>query len=138
MHGSRQIVVVVIALLLISEIASQMNDVFGEGAGFFGGLFVAVVQWYFARKAKAHVRYYFYLVIPTLMFTIIPIGIRIWNFVHGEEMGILQKFWKFGPTFISFLLPIILLLYVYWDLRPREKPSIAEKTASEAPNGRKT
>jgi hypothetical protein len=131
MHGSRQIVIVVIALLLISEVASQMNNIFGEGAGFFGGLFVAVVQWYFARKAKAHVKYYFYVIIPTIIFTVVPTSIRIWNFVHGEETGILKKLWEFGPTFISFILPVVLLLYVYWDLRPRETPSLPQKTTSE-------
>ncbi|MBN1655009.1 MAG: hypothetical protein JXA30_14665 [Deltaproteobacteria bacterium] len=120
MQSSRRIILIVIALLLISEVASQIKDIFGVGPGVVGGLLVAVVQWYFARKAKAHVKYYLYIMVPTILFTVIPTGIRIWNFFQGEETALIRKLWEFGPIFISFILPVFLLLYVYWDLRPRE------------------
>ena len=120
MHTSRRIVVVVIALLLISEIASQIKLIFGVGPGLIGGLLVAVVQWYFAKKAKAHVRYYLYVMVPTVVFTVIPTGFRIWSLFNSEETAWLGKLWEFAPIFITFILPVFLLLYVYWDLRPQE------------------
>jgi len=120
MHTSRRLILIVIALLLISEIASQIKAIFGVGPGIIGGVVVAVVQWYFARKAKAHVKYYLYIMVPTVLFTVIPTAIRIWNFFRGEETAFWQKLWEIGPAFITFILPVFLLLYVYWDLRPRD------------------
>ncbi len=120
MHTSRRLILIVIALLLISEIASQIKAIFGVGPGIIGGALVAAVQWYFARKAKAHVKYYLYIMVPTVLFTVIPIAFRAWRFFQGEEIALWEKVWEMGPTFITFILPVFILLYVYWDLRPRE------------------
>jgi hypothetical protein len=125
MHISRRLILVVIALLLISEIASQINSLFGVGPGIVGGVLVAIVQWYFARKAKAHVKYYLYILVPTVLFTVIPTAIRVWNFFQGDELAFWSILWNIGPTLITFILPVFLLLYVYWDLRPREQSSSA-------------
>lgn len=113
-----RIVTVVIAMLLIFQIGSMISGLFGMAWGAVSALVVAGVSFFSARIAKAGGKTSAWFLLPTMLFTIIPFCYTIWK-VTTIDTGWLNIALKFGPFFIGFAGPVVLLLIVVFEFRKR-------------------
>jgi len=112
----RRVIVVIISLLVISEIARLASNFTGYAGGLAGVIITAAVYFYCARKARAGVNYTIWILAPTIIFGIIPTIAKVWGFFTDKEPSLFQRIWEYGPFFISFIIPVALLLFIYIDL----------------------
>ena len=112
----RRVIVVIISLLVISEIARLASNLMGHAGGLAGVIIPAAVYFYCARKARAGVNYTIWILAPTVIFGIIPTVAKVWGFFTDEDPSLLQRVWEYGPFFISFVIPVALLLFIYIEL----------------------
>ena len=113
-----RIVAAVIAMLLIFQIGSLISSLFGMAWGTVSSVVVAGVSFFSARIAKAGGKTSAWFLLPTILFTILPIAYTVWKVVTVDT-GWLDMALKFGPFFIGFAGPVILLLIVFYELRKR-------------------
>lgn len=111
-------VAAVISLLLIHQIGMLISGVFGMVWGLLASVIVAVVTFFSVRLAKAGGKGSFWFLLPTLLFTLVPIVIVMWR-VFTRDTAWLDRLGSIGPFFVGFALPIILLLLIYFELRKR-------------------
>lgn len=121
----RIVLLISIGLLVISEIFKWMFGLMGGLGGFIGGLLTAAVFFYCGIKARAGIKYSTWILVPTILFTIIPTVAKIWKMIGEKESSFFQLVWQYGPYLLSFVLPVLLLLYVYLSLgKHLEKTSV--------------
>ena len=114
MNIVRKILVVVIGLMILREVISCLTDLIGAVPALISGVLVFAVQLFCSRLAKANLRYYSYILIPTLLFTVFPIAVRLWNLIEFRKDSASPYIWTFGPEVITFVLPVMLLLIAFW------------------------
>ena len=112
----RTVLVISVALLVISEFFKWTSFFFGNIAGLFGGIVTAVVFIVCGKMARAGIRYNVWILVPTVLFTIIPTVSKIWRFFTDNDASFLQQLWQYGPYFLGFILPVVMLLAVYLAL----------------------
>ncbi len=105
------LILTVITLLVASEIFSWLHDVSKTTEGLISGVIIFAVYIYFVKKAHERVSTTTLLLMPVLICTVIPIGIRVYNFFN-EDTSMIQNL----PFVFSFVLPILLLAIVYFGL----------------------
>ena len=112
----RTIILFTIILIVISEVISWIYGLLGGVGGLVGALVVAAVFIYCGKMAKAGTRYSVWILVPTIIFTIIPATAKVWSFFADTETSTVKLLWQYGPYFFRFVLPVALLLYVYVKL----------------------
>jgi hypothetical protein len=122
----RRIVATVIAMLLVFQIGSLISSLFGMAWGAVSALVVAGVSFFSARIAKAGGKTSAWFLLPTVLFTIVPLSFKLWK-AATQDSGWLDRAIGFGPFIIGFVAPVILLLIVFYGLRKR--------TPENRPNG---
>jgi len=110
----RKILVAVIALLIFREVASGLANLLGAAPALIGGILVIAVQLVCSHLARANLRYYSYIFIPTLLFTIVPAALKIRAALNFQEQTPAARLWIIAPEVVSFVLPVLLLLVAYW------------------------
>jgi uncharacterized membrane protein len=126
----RKILVAVIALLIFREIISCLTGVVGAAPALIGGIIAVAVQMYCSRLAKANFRYYGYLLIPTLIFAVIPAALKLREVLGSQRQDPAARFLVIAPEAIGFALPIILLLVAYWVIG-RRIPLVGSETTKD-------
>lgn len=114
----RFLIATVISLLLIHQIGTLISNVFGVAWGLASSVIVALVSFFSARLAKTGGKSSFWFLIPTLLFTIVPIVMTVLS-AFTSDTSWLGRFVNMMPFLLGFGLPIILLLLVYFELRKR-------------------
>jgi len=115
----RYIIASVIAMLLVFQVGSLISSVFGMTWGLLSGAVVAVVSFVSSRLAKkAGGKRSFWFLLPTLLFTVFPITFMVWKSVTRDTSGF-DRLVTFTPFIVGFVLPVLLLLVVYYELRKR-------------------
>ena len=113
----RYIIALAIAMLLIFQIGSLIAGIFGMAWGVISAVVVAVVSFFSARLAKAGGKGSLWFLLPTLVFTVIPISLMVWRGM-SEDASWLDRLIMLTPFIVGFGAPIVLLL-VYYELRKR-------------------
>ena len=113
----RYIIALAIAMLLIFQIGSLIAGIFGMAWGVISAVVVAVVSFFPARLAKAGGKGSLWFLLPTLVFTVIPISLMVWRGMT-EDASWLDRLIMLTPFIVGFGAPIVLLL-VYYELRKR-------------------
>ncbi len=122
----RYIVASVIALLLVFQIGSLISGLFGIAWGAVSAVVVTVVAFVSARLARAGGRSSLWFLLPTLLFTVIPMVFIVWSAL-AEEVSWFDRLLRLTPFVVGFGAPIVLLLMVYFELRKRtlqSRPSL--------------
>ena len=113
---ARRLIEVAIELLIISQIGSWLYGLFGTIPALVAAAFVGIVQFVCSRRAAANVKHYFYILVPTILFTVLPSSVRIYNYINGKSEPLLVRIWDVSPVLISFVIPVVLLTVAWFCL----------------------
>ncbi|MEO8145007.1 MAG: hypothetical protein ABI654_12420 [Betaproteobacteria bacterium] len=114
----RGLVVLVIALLVVYQVGAWIYLAFGLAAGIVSATLVASVSFFSSRMARSGGGRTAWFLIPTLLFTVVPLGAKIWTFVT-ESGSLWDRMIELVPFIVGFAAPVFLLLVVYVGLRNR-------------------
>jgi hypothetical protein len=114
----RMLVVAAIALLLIYQVGTWLASAFGGLWGVASAVVVAAVSFFSARLARSDVGNTAWFLVPTLLFTIIPLAATVWTALTASPSWF-DRLVSVTPFLVGFVLPVLLLLLVYKGLRER-------------------
>ncbi len=121
----RRLVVAAIALLVVHQVGTWIYAAFGLAAGIVSAAVVTVISVMSARMARVGGGSTAWFLVPTLLFTVVPLAAKLWGLYTSETSG-----WDWVvalvPFLVGFALPVLLLLAVYTGLRNR---SLARRSA---------
>lgn len=117
----RKMIVIIMASLLIHQAGSIVASLFGWAWGSAIAILVAAITFFSVRMAKASSTGAMWYMLPTLLFTIIPVGWMLWKNFHQTETGLFERLLNMSSFLIGFALPMALLFIIYLELRPRRR-----------------
>ncbi len=113
----RTLTLVAISLLCLDEIFRFVGTTGNRIWAVLAGLVAIALYWYFGRLARESGKGYRWLLITPIIFTIIPVYLQLSKL--GAESGI--SWWgqllANLPWFLGFVVPIGLLMWIYYVLR---------------------
>jgi hypothetical protein len=115
---NRTLVATAIACLLLYQVGTWIAAVAGGLWGAASALVVALVSFVSAKLARAGAASTGWFLVPTLLFTVIPLGARVWNALTRQTSAF-DIVVDLTPMLVGFVIPVALLLLVYQDLRRR-------------------
>jgi hypothetical protein len=117
----RRLVVLAISLLVIYQVSVWIYAAFGVAAGVIAAALVTVVSFFSARMAKLGAANSAWFMVPTLLFTIVPLGAKLFT-LYTTESTAWSRLIDLMPLLVGFVLPVALLVVVYAELRRRQAP----------------
>lgn len=115
----RKMVIATIALLLIYQVGTWIAAFFG---GFWGGLaalVVAAVSVVCVRFAGNRAGNTAWIFVPLLLFALVPLVAKVWSTLADNESTWIDHVIAITPFLVGFVIPVVLLLLVYTELRRR-------------------
>ncbi|KQT36601.1 MULTISPECIES: hypothetical protein [unclassified Methylophilus] len=113
---NRKLVLTALICLLLYQVGTWITVVAGAVWGAGAALVVAVVSYVSARLAKRGATSTIWFLVPTLLFTVIPLLAKLWS-AFTSQTGIVDMLVDLIPLLVGFVIPVILLSAVYLDLR---------------------
>lgn len=110
----------VIVLLVVSQIATLVSGLLGMAWGLVSAVVVGAVSFFSMRLARAGGQASLWFLLPTLLFTVLPVVMVVWN-VFTAETSLLDRLAALLPFILSFALPMVLLALAYYELRKRTR-----------------
>lgn len=111
-----------IVLLVLHAVGSWAYAALGGAAAIVSAVLVGGVSVFSARMAGFGQGNNAWFVVPTLVFTALPLAARLWTLI-GTERGWWARLVEFAPFLIGFAAPVLLLLLVYLELGRRARGS---------------
>jgi hypothetical protein len=130
----RRIIVAVIAMLLVYQMGVWLAVLWGAVGATLSTVIVAAVTFFCAYMARVGAGHVGWFLVPTLLFTLIPVAARAWNF-FTEKRTWWERVVEHAPFLVGFLLPVLLLMVIYLELRRREAAAAKSSTSPEASTG---
>jgi hypothetical protein len=119
----RRVVMLAIVLLVLHAVGTWTYAVLGVAAAIVAAVLVGAVSIFSARIAGLGEGNNAWFVVPTVVFTALPLTARLWTLVIVE-----QSWWtrivEFAPFLIGFAAPVLLLLIAYLQLGRRALRSV--------------
>ena len=113
-----------IVLLVLHAVGTSTYAALGVPAAIVAAALVGAVSIFSARMAGLGEGNNAWFVVPTVVFTVLPLAARLWTLATAE-----QSWWtrtvEFAPFLIGFAAPVLLLLLAYLDLGRRAEASSA-------------
>ena len=113
---NRKLVLTALICLLLYQVGTWITVVAGAMWGAGAALVVAVVSYVSARLAKRGATSTIWFLVPTLLFTVIPLLAKLWS-AFTSQTGIVDMLVDLIPLLVGFVIPVVLLSAVYLDLR---------------------
>lgn len=113
---NRKLVLTALICLLLYQVGAWITVVAGAVWGAGAALVVAVVSYVSARLAKRGATSTIWFLVPTLLFTVIPLLAKLWS-AFTSQTGIVDMLVDLIPLLVGFVIPVVLLSAVYLDLR---------------------
>jgi hypothetical protein len=114
----RKIILTAIICLLLYQVGTWITVLAGAVWGAGAAVVVAVVSYVCARLAKRGATSTIWFLIPTLLFTVIPLLAKAWS-LFTSQTGIVDALVDLVPLLVGFVFPVALLSAVYLDLRKK-------------------
>ena len=99
-------------LVVLHAVGLWTYTTLGLAAAIASVLLVAAVSLFSARMAGLGAGNHAWFVIPTVLFTVVPLAARLWTLVSVEESGWVRAL-EVLPFLGGFAVPVLLLLLVY-------------------------
>jgi E3 ubiquitin-protein ligase DOA10 len=115
---NRKLVLTALICLLLYQVGTWITIVAGAVWGAGAAVIVAVVSYVSARLAKRGATSTIWFLVPTLLFTVIPLLAKFWS-AFTSQTGIADMLLDLTPLLVGFVIPVILLSMVYLDLRKK-------------------
>ncbi|HSH86492.1 MAG: hypothetical protein ACAH08_08225 [Methylophilus sp.] len=115
---NRKLVLTAIICLLLYQVGTWITVIAGAMWGASAAVVVAVVSYVSARLAKRGATSTIWFLVPTLLFTVIPLLAKLWS-AFTSQTGIADMLLDLTPLLVGFVIPVILLSMVYLDLRKK-------------------
>jgi hypothetical protein len=116
----KRVVMLAIVLLVLHAVGTWTYSALGVGAAVVSALLVGAVSIFAARMATRGAGNHAWFVVPTLVFTAVPLAARLWTLLAIEQ-GWWTRAIDFAPFLIGFALPVLLLLSAYLELGSRKQ-----------------
>ena len=107
-----------IVLLVLHAVGTWTFAAFGPAAAIVSAVLVGAVSIFSARMAGPGNHAWF--VVPTAVFTAVPLAGRLWTLFTAEQSG-WTRVVEFAPFVIGFAAPVLLLLAAYLELGRRAR-----------------
>ena len=110
-----------IALLLVFQVGNWIAAFYG---GFWGGmaaLVVAAICIVCVRLAGRSAGNSAWFLVPSLAFAVVPLVARIWAALADNQSTWFDHVIAIAPFLVGFVIPVVLLLVVYTELRRRAR-----------------
>jgi len=112
----RRVIMLAIILLVLHAVGAWSYSILGSAAALAAAVLVGAVSLLSARLAGSGNGAWF--VVPTLVFTALPLAGRLWTLTRVEE-----NWWsrtvEFSPFLVGFAAPVLLLLAAHLQLASR-------------------
>jgi hypothetical protein len=128
----RTLILTAITLLAVSEALDLMTLLVGNIGGFIGGVVVAAVYIACGRMARAGVGYHGWIILPTFLFVVLPLIYQTWHFFTSEGKSLAGRLMENAPFLLSFVIPMILLVFVYFKLAGHVEKAAAPADAKRS------
>ena len=119
----RRVVMLATVLLVLHAVGTWANSALGVAAAIVSAVLVGAVSIFSARMAGLGQGNNAWFVVPTVVFTAVPLAARLWTLFAIE-----QSWWtravEFAPFLIGFAAPVLLLLMAYLELGHRARRSV--------------
>lgn len=115
---NRKLVLAALICLLLYQVGTWITFIAGAVWGAGAAVVVAVVSYVSARLAKRGATSTIWFLVPTLLFTVIPLLAKLWS-AFTSQTGIADMLLDLTPLLVGFVIPVILLSMVYLDLRKK-------------------
>lgn len=115
---NRKMILAAIICLLLYQVGTWITFVAGAVWGAGAAVIVAVVSYVCARLAKRGATSTIWFLIPTLLFTVLPLLAKAWS-LFTSQTGIADTLIDLVPLLVGFVIPVGLLSSVYLDLRKK-------------------
>jgi len=115
---NRKMILAAIICLLLYQVGTWITFVAGAVWGAGAAVIVAVVSYVCARLAKRGATSTIWFLIPTLLFTVLPLLAKAWS-LFNNQTGIADTLIDLVPLLVGFVIPVGLLSSVYLDLRKK-------------------
>lgn len=115
---NRKMILAAIICLLLYQVGTWITFVAGAVWGAGAAVIVAVVSYVCARLAKRGATSTIWFLIPTLLFTVLPLLAKAWG-LFNSQTGIADTLIDLVPLLVGFVIPVSLLSSVYLDLRKK-------------------
>ena len=112
----RKLILAAIICLLLYQVGTWISLVAGAMWGAGSAVVVAVVSYLCARLARRGVSSSVWFLMPTLLFTVIPLAVKLWS-AWSSQTGIVDMLMDLLPLLAGFVIPVVLLSIVYLQLR---------------------
>ena len=124
----RRVVMLAIVLLVLHAVGTWTYAALGPVAAIVSAVLVGAVSIFSARMAGVGKGNNAWFIVPTLVFTALPLGARLWTVVATEQGGWTSTV-EFAPFVIGFAAPVLLLLMAYLELGRRAAPVLQRSSA---------
>lgn len=125
----RRAVMLAIVLLVLHAVGGWTYAVLGAPAAIAAAVLVGAVSIFSARMAGLGLGNNAWFVVPTVLFTALPLASRLWTLIAAE-----QSWWtlsvEFAPFLVGFAAPVLLLLTAYLELGRRARRSVQVRAGS--------
>lgn len=123
-----------IVLLVLHAVGTWTYSALGIAAAMVSAVLVGAVSIFTARMATLEKGNNAWFVVPTLVFTAVPLAARLWTLFTAE-----QSWWtravEFAPFLIGFAAPVLLLLMAYLELGHRARRGVPAHSGTAGPYG---
>ena len=114
----RRVIMLAIVLLVLHAVGTWTYAALGPAAAIVAAVLVGAASVFSARMAGSGGGSHAWFVVPTAVFTAVPLAGRLWTLLTVE-----QSWWtrtvEFAPFVIGFAAPVLLLLFAYAELGRR-------------------
>lgn len=114
----RKLLLTALICLLLYQVGTWITVVAGAVWGAAAALVVAIVSYFCARLAKRGANSTLWFILPTLLFTGVPLCIKVWR-LFNTEADWMDAGLDLVPLLVGFVVPVAVLSVVYLDLRKK-------------------
>jgi uncharacterized membrane protein len=119
-----RLVLVALICVVVANVTEWIFGAFQVAGAALGGLAAAALTWACRNQAMKGVeksaRYRLWMAVPLVLFTVVPIAVRVVQFVTADSSSMLLSFANVLAFAISFAAPVAVLGVVYGVLARRE------------------